>query len=80
MDIKDAVALRIRELCGEKGITVNALAYSAGISPSTLFSILNDKSKNPGVVTIQKVCDGLDITIAEFFRSPLFDDLEQVIR
>lgn len=80
MDIKDAVALRIMELCCAQGITVNALAYNSGISPSTLFSILNDKSKNPGVVTIQKVCDGLDITIAEFFRSPLFDDLEQVIR
>jgi transcriptional regulator with XRE-family HTH domain len=80
MDIKDAVALRIRELCRDKGITVNALAYCAGISPSTLFSMLNDKSKNPGVVTIQKLCDGLNITIAEFFHSPLFDDLEQVIR
>jgi transcriptional regulator with XRE-family HTH domain len=80
MDIKDAVALRIRELCHAQGITINALAYNAGISPSTLFSMLNDKSKNPGVVTIQKVCDGLNISIAEFFRSPLFDDLEQVIR
>ena len=80
MDAKQAIAARIEELCKAHGIAVNALANNAGISPSTIYSMLNTKSMNPGVVTIKQICDGLDISLRQFFDSPLFDDLEQEIQ
>lgn len=80
MNAKDAVALRIQALCAERNIAVNALANLCGLSPSTIYSMLNEKSRNPGVVTLQKICDGLDITLRHFFDSPLFDELEQEIK
>lgn len=76
---KEAVAQRIIELCKEKDLTINALVYKCGLSPSTVYSMLNIKSQNPGVVTIQKICDGLDISLRDFFDSELFDKMEQVI-
>lgn len=80
MLIKEAVEKRIIELCNKRNIAVNALANISGVSPSTIYSILNEKSKNPGVCSIKKICDGLDITIREFFNSELFDELEQEIK
>ena len=80
MNAKEAVAKRILQLCDEKNIAVNALANSAGVSPSTIYSMLNEKSRNPGVVSVKKLCDGLDITLRQFFDSDLFDDLEQEIK
>lgn len=80
MNAKGAVAARIVELCEKKGMAVNALANSAGIPPSTVYSMLNEKSKNPGIVTIKKLCDGLEISLREFFDDDLFDDLEQEIQ
>jgi transcriptional regulator with XRE-family HTH domain len=80
MLIKEAVEKRIVELCNEKGIAINALANISGVSPSTVYSILNEKSQNPGVVSIKKICDGLDISIREFFDSALFENLEQEIK
>lgn len=80
MNTKEAVAKRILELCQERDISVNALAAVSGVSPSTVYSMLNEKSMNPGIVSIKKLCDGLDIGIREFFNSPLFDALEQEIQ
>lgn len=80
MNAKEAVAKRILELCEEKGIAVNALATVSGIPPSTVYSMLNEKSKNPGVVTIKKLCDGLEISLREFFEAEIFEDLEQEIK
>ncbi len=80
MNTKEAVAKRILELCGERDLAINALANMAGVSPSTIYSMLNEKSQNPGVVSIKAICDGLDITLREFFDSPLFEDLEQEIK
>ena len=80
MNTKEAVAKRIVDLCAERNIAVNALANISGVSPSTVYSMLNTKSQNPGVVSIKKLCDGLEITVREFFDSPLFDDLEQEIK
>lgn len=77
MRTKEAVAQRILELCRERKIAVNALANISGVSPSTIYSMLNKKSQNPGVVSIKKLCDGLEITVREFFDSPLFDETEQ---
>ena len=78
--IKKAVEQRIIDLCNERNIAINALANISGVSPSTIYSMLNEKSQNPGVVSIKKICDGLEISIREFFDSDLFDDLEQEIK
>ena len=80
LNTKEAVAKRILELCEERNMAVNALATVSGVSPSTIYSMLNEKSKNPGVVSLKKLCDGLEISIREFFNSELFDDLEQEIK
>ena len=80
MLIKQAVEKRIVELCDQRGIAINSLANISGVSPSTIYSILNEKSQNPGVCSLKKICDGLDISIREFFDSDLFDDLEQEIK
>ena len=80
MLIKEAVEKIIVELCAERGIAINTLANISGVSPSTVYSILNEKSKNPGVCSIKKICDGLDISIRKFFDSDLFDGLEQEIK
>ena len=63
MGVYEVTVKRIRELCKERNITPNALSYAAGISQSTIKSILNGESVNPGIVTIKKICDGFDITI-----------------
>ena len=80
MRTKEAVAQRILELSRERNIAVNALANISGVSPSTIYSMLNQKSQNPGVVSIKKLCDGLEITVRQFFDSPLFDETEQEIK
>lgn len=80
MNAKDAVALRIQILCAERNITVNELANRCGVTPSTIYSMLNQKSKNPGVVSIQKICDGLEISMRTFFDPPAFETLEQIIK
>ena len=80
MNTKEAVAKRILQLCDERHIAVNALATASGVAPSTVYSMLNEKSQNPGVVSIKKLCDGLDISVREFFDSELFNGLEQEIK
>ncbi len=80
MNTKEAVAERIIQLCNERGIAINALANISGVSPSTIYSMLNAKSKNPGVVSIKKLCDGLEITVRDFFNTDLFDETEQEIK
>lgn len=80
MGIYDIVVERIYELCRERNITPNALSYLSGISQSTIKSILNGESKNPGIVTIKKICDGLDISIVDFFNTEDFLSLEQEIK
>lgn len=79
MKIKQAVAQRIINLCKERNIAVNALGNISGVNPSTIYSMLNSKSRNPGVVSIQKICDGLEISIREFFNDDIFNDIEQEI-
>lgn len=74
------ISKRIYDLCEERKITPNGLSYIAGVSQSTIKSILLGESKNPGVITIKKLCDGLEITLGEFFSTPDFDNLEQEIK
>lgn len=79
MKSREAVAKRITDLCTERGITVNALANLAAVPPSTVKNIIYGVSKNPGIATIKMLCDGLDITLIEFFDNEIFLDLEQEI-
>jgi len=80
MGTAQAVAARIRELCKQRGITPNGLANLAGVPQSTIKSILGGESKNPGTVTVKKLCDAFEITLGEFFSTPEFDSLEQEIK
>jgi transcriptional regulator with XRE-family HTH domain len=77
MRIYEATVNRITQLMTEQNLTPNGLAYKSGISQATIKSILNGESKNPGIVTIKKICDGLGITISSFFNSDEFGNLEQ---
>lgn len=80
MDTVTAVRDRILELCGERNITINKLADLAGLPPSSVKNILYGKSRNPKILTIKILCDGLNITLGEFFSTPAFNALEQEIR
>ena len=80
MNIGEAVRLRIKELCKEKNITVNKLATICGITQSTLNNIINKRNNSTTVSTIKKICDGLEISIKDFFNSDVFDNLEQEIK
>lgn len=80
MTTMEAVKNRIMQLCGERDITVNRLATLAAIPPSSLKAILYGRSQNPKLLTIKMICDGLDITLAEFFDTPEFNALEQEIK
>ena len=80
MDTREAIANRIRQLCKERGITPNGISNLSAVPQATVKSILNGESKNPGTVTIKKLCDGFEISVREFFDSDLFDDLEQEVK
>ena len=80
MNISEAVKLRIIELCRERQITLNKLSTICGLTQSTLNNIMHRAGSNPTVATVKKICDGLDITIVDFFTSNVFDDLEQEIK
>lgn len=79
MSVKDVVAARIVELCRERGIRPNELANRAGVTASTVYSLLDTRRRDVSVVTVKKLCDGLEITLGEFFNTPEFDALEQEI-
>ena len=79
MNTCETVAARLGELCYERRITINKLATLSAVPPSTIKNIFYRKSRNPGVVTIKMLCDGLGITVGEFFSCEGFDSLEQEI-
>ena len=76
---RNAVRQRILQLCEIHKITVNKMGIICGITQSTLNNIINTGSKNPTISTIAKICDGLDMTIRDFFDDDLFDNIEQEI-
>lgn len=80
MDTVTAVRNRILELCGEREITINKLAAISALPPSSIKNILYGKSHNPKLITIKMICDGLGITLGEFFSTPEFNSLEQEIK
>lgn len=80
MTTSEAIVKRIESLCSERGITVGKLCSFSGTTQSTINDIVNGVTRNPGVVTIKKLCDGLGITLGEFFSSEEFNSLEQEIK
>ncbi|MDE7262054.1 MAG: helix-turn-helix transcriptional regulator [Oscillospiraceae bacterium] len=79
-DTKTAVRARILDLCAQRQITVNRLATISGVTQSTLNNIVSGRNNSVTISTIKKLCDGLDISLREFFDVPAFDDLEQEIK
>lgn len=80
MGTYETVKNRILYLCGEKNMTIYKLAVESAIPHSTLKSILYGNSKNPGVVTLKMICDGLGISLTDFFNTPEFMNLEQELK
>lgn len=78
--IKDAVAERFVKLCKEKNITINELANLSGVTPSTAYSMLDARRRDISIITIKKFCDGLDITLSDFFSDEIFNELDQEIK
>ncbi len=79
MTVKDAVVERIQTLCREKGIRPNELANISGVTPSTVYSLLDKRRRDVSITTIKKLCDGLEVTLGTFFSTVEFDSLEQEI-
>ena len=77
--VKDAVTERFIEICEERSIRPNELATLSGVTPSTVYSMLNSSRRDISILTIKKLCDGLDMTLGEFFSAPEFDNLEREI-
>lgn len=76
MNLQQAVKYKILKLCGERNITINKLAMLAGINQSTVNSLIDGTSKNPKLLTILRLCLGLDMELKDFFDDPLFKDLD----
>lgn len=80
MNVKKAVVMRFQELMKQRNMRPNELANLSGVTPSTVYSMLDDRRKEVSISVIKKLCDGLDITLGEFFSTALFDELEQEIK
>lgn len=80
MQVKEVIVARFRELCEKENIKPNELANRSGVTPSTVYSMLDASRHDISIVTIKKLCDGLGITLGEFFSTPEFDSLEQEIK
>ncbi|NLF28633.1 MAG: helix-turn-helix transcriptional regulator [Clostridiales bacterium] len=80
MTISEAVVKRIYELCDERKMTINKISNISGVTQSTISDIVNGETTNAGIATIKKLCDGLEISIRDFFNSSLFDTLEQEVK
>ena len=80
MTVGEAVRQRIIQLCQDRNISINKLSGLSGVTQSTVNNIVSGRNQSTTVATIKKLCDGLDITIQDFFNSKLFSELEQEIK
>ena len=80
MDVKDIIVKRFTELCSARNMKINELANISGVTPSTAYSMMDPSRRDVSIRTIKKFCDGLEITVGEFFSTKDFDDLEQEIK
>lgn len=80
MLIKDAIVMRLQNICNERNIKYNELATRSGVTPSTVYSLMDEKRRDLSVITLKKLCDGLDMTMIDFFDDDIFRTLEQEIK
>ena len=80
MGVKDAVTARFASICRQRGIKYNELAVKAGVTPSTVYSMMDARRRDVSIVTIKMLCDGLEMSLAEFFTGPEFQELEQELQ
>ena len=80
MGVKEAVVARFRELMAQRNIRPNELANLSGVTPSTVYSMLDERRKEVSINVIKKLCDDLNISLGEFFDVPMLNDLEQEIK
>jgi transcriptional regulator with XRE-family HTH domain len=80
MTVKDAVVARFQNICKERNIKYNELANLSGVTPSTIYSMMDSNRRDISIITIKKFCDGLDMSLSEFFSDAIFDTLEQEIQ
>jgi DNA-binding Xre family transcriptional regulator len=80
MGVKEAVVARFREILDQRNMRPNELAYRSGVTPSTVYSMLDGRRREVTINLIKKLCDGLDMTLGDFFSAPVFDELEQEIK
>ena len=80
MTVGEAVRERILQLCEENDLTVNKLGTISGVTQSTLNNIVSGRNNSATISTIQKICDGLDISIIDFFNTDLFVDIEPEVK
>jgi len=80
MGVKDAVAERFAVLCRQRGIKYNELAVRSGVTPSTVYSMMDPRRRDVSITTIKILCDGLEVSLGEFFSGPEFAELEQEIQ
>ena len=79
MGVKDAVAARFASICRQRGIKYNELAVKAGVTPSTVYSMMDARRRDVSITTIKMLCDGLEISLGAFFSCPLFESLDPEI-
>lgn len=80
MHVKEAIVLRFKNLCNQNNIKFNELATRSGVTPSTVYSMMNENRKDISIITVKKLCDGLEISISDFFADNLFNNLEPEIK
>ena len=80
MRMKEAIVKRFQQLCQERNIRYNELATLSGVTPSTVYSMMDERRKDISAITVKKLCDGLGISILQFYNDLIFEYLEQEIR
>ena len=80
MNVKDATVIRFKEICSQRGIAINERSVLSGVTPSTAYSMLDSSRRDISLLTVKKFCDGLDISLQEFFTSDIFENLEPEIK
>lgn len=80
MYVKDAIVKRVLQICEERKIKPNELANISALTASTVYSLLDNRRRDVSIITIKKMCDGLEMSLSEFFTAPVFEELEQEIR
>ncbi len=80
MNVKQATVLRFQEIMKARRIRPNELANLSGVTPSTVYSMLDERRKELSINTIKKLCDGLEMTLGDFFSAEVFSNLEQEIK